>query len=395
MDFEKTRDVVSENNIVVFHSCVTWLPLTSTWLFNQVSRLPEQIENHVVCERAENLDQFDIPNLHILSESPYRRRWDNTLRRLHIRRQLGYLTKKAKMHNAQILHSHYGHKAWANIPVAKQANLKHVVTFYGFDVNYIPTQDKRWYRRYKDLFNAVDIVLCEGPFMAKTIESLGCPSEKVQVHHLGIMVDDIDFVPRIWNQASPLRVLIAATFTEKKGIPLAIEALGRLRKETPLEVTIIGDSGESPRRLEEKKKILLAIDNSNLRNQVRLLGFQPRKILMNEAYNHHVFLSPSQTAADGDTEGGAPVTLIEMAATGMPVVATRHCDIPEVIIHEETGLLGEEQDSDGVLRNLRWLVNHPGDWTELVTKGRRRIEMEFDARVQGRKLSRYYVSLLN
>ncbi len=46
---------------------------------------------------------------------------------------------------------------------------------------------------------------------------------------------------------------------------------------------------------------------------------------------HHLFLSPSVTAPDGDSEGGAPVSIIEAAATGMPVVSTTHCDIPQAV----------------------------------------------------------------
>ncbi len=69
------------------------------------------------------------------------------------------------------------------------------------------------------------------------------------------------------------------------------------------------------------------------------MGYQPHSTLFAEAYRHHIFLSPSVTASTGDTEGGAPVSLIEMAATGMLIVSTTHCDIPEVIKHGVTGLL--------------------------------------------------------
>ena len=34
------------------------------------------------------------------------------------------------------------------------------------------------------------------------------------------------------------------------------------------------------------------------------------------------------TAADGDSEGGAPTILLEAQAIGTPIVTTRHADIP-------------------------------------------------------------------
>ena len=44
----------------------------------------------------------------------------------------------------------------------------------------------------------------------------------------------------------------------------------------------------------------------------------------------HVALYPSRTAADGDSEGGAPVTLIEAGWIGIPSVVSNHDDLPLV-----------------------------------------------------------------
>ena len=109
------------------------------------------------------------------------------------------------------------------MPAAKKAGLKHIVTFYGVDVCRLPKTEPVWIQRYKELFRHVHLVLCEGPFMAKSIIDLGCPHNKVKVHHLGVAVNRILFKHRTWKKGQTLRVLIAATFREKKGIPYAIE----------------------------------------------------------------------------------------------------------------------------------------------------------------------------
>ena len=83
-----------------------------------------------------------------------------------------------------------------------------------------------------------------------------------------------------------------------------------------LEIVIIGDNTLEPRSQSEKQKILQVIEKYGMQSKIRMLGFQPHCVLMNEAYKHHIFISPSVTAADGDTEGGAPVSIIEMAASG-------------------------------------------------------------------------------
>jgi len=379
----------------VIHNYPIWLPRTHTWMYNQVRYLPGEIECHIVCERTENLEQFYLPNIHSLNqEQKWRSYLDRGLRFLHARHHLGYLVEQAGKLRAEILHSHFGYTGWANISAARKALLRHAVTFYGADVNYYPRKDSRWRDRYRALFADVGRVLCEGPHMAECIGSLGCPREIIVVHHLGVSVDEIPYRPRSWNLGEPLRILITASFREKKGIPIALEALGKLQHEVSMEISIIGDETGEGRSRAEKQKILQVIEKHNLRSRVRMLGFQPHSVFFEEAYRHHLFLSPSVTASDGDTEGGAPMTIIEAAATGMPVVSTTHCDIPEVIQNGISGFLAREHDENGLLEHLKWMVDHPDRWEQIQTNARIRVENEFNAVVQGEKLGAVYQELI-
>jgi len=187
-----------------------------------------------------------------------------------------------------------------------------------------------------------------------------------------------------------LYVLLTGSFREKKGFPDAIAALARLRDDVDLQVTIIGDEHGTPATRAEKRRILDELKRTGLDSCTRLTGYLPWSQALEESRSHHVFLSPSVTAADGDTEGGAPVSIIEMAASGMVIVSTSHCDIPHVIHDGESGLLAPEHDVDALVAHLRWLVDHPDKWIELQTAARRRVETEFDARVQGARLAAIY-----
>jgi colanic acid/amylovoran biosynthesis glycosyltransferase len=117
--------------------------------------------------------------------------------------------------------------------------------------------------------------------------------------------------------------------------------------------------------------------------------------MLQEAYRNHVFLSPSVTAADGDTEGGTVLAIIEMVATGLPVVSSRHCDIPTIIEHGRTGFLAEEKDTDGLAESLRWLIKHPDEWQALTDSARRHVDQRFNAAVQGFELAALYRDVLN
>jgi len=365
-------------------------------MYNQVKQLQRLgVEAHVVCERTENLDQFSVANIHSLENEPFFRQvWEIGLRKLRIRRYLKYLVETSRKTDAKIIHSHFGNVGWANLGAVRKLKIKHLVTFYGLDVNKLPVQDPSWRKRYQQLFAEVDRVLCEGSHMAGCVEALGCPAGKIEVQHLGVDVDNILFQPRQWQANGPLRVLIAASFREKKGIPYAIEALQIVAREVPVLLTIIGDAGQEPESQQEKARIFTALERSGLKEHTRLLGYQTHQAMLQEAYDHHLFLQPSITAQDGDTEGGAPVGIIEMLATGMPVVATTHCDIPEVVGPAFAHLLAPERDVLKLAECIKSLLAKPGSWASLVREGRKHIECEYHRSRQAERLSDHYNEIL-
>ena len=383
-----------EIRLTAVQSLLRWLPLTETWLYTQVRYLPADIESHVVCRGTQNLDAFPHPHIHSFASRPAPEQlWDRGMRRLGFRRHLGLLSSVIRNTGARIVHSHMGNQGWMDSRAVAAAGARHVVTFYGVDVGRLPQTDPRWHSRYAEMFESVGRVLCEGEHMASRVVALGCPQARVRVHHLGIELDRIPYEPRTRAPGEPLRVLMAGSFREKKGMPYALEALAGIQNQVDIEVTVIGDASDEERSQAEKRLILDTIEKGNLGAKVRLLGYQPYDVMLEEAKRHHVFLSPSVTAADGDTEGGAPVTIIEMAASGMMIVSTSHCDIPGVVADGETGLLAAERDVDGLVERLEWLVANPGEWRRMQDAGRAHMEAEFDARRQGERLGEIYAEL--
>jgi len=381
----------------VTHSYPVWLPQTQTWMYNQVKQLQRLgIEAHVVCRRTENIDQFPVANIHSFKSEPliYQIRYKG-LRKLKFWPQYHYLREITRRVGAGIIHSHFGDIGWANLGAVRKLKIKHAVTFYGWDVNNLPVQYPVWKERYRQLFKEVDLILCEGSHMAHCIARLGCPEQKVKIQHLGVDVDNIPYQPRQWQPGEPLQVLIAASFREKKGIPYAIEALGIIALKAPIFLTIIGDVQRGDiKSQQEKNHILKTIEKCGLKNRTRLLGYLDHQSMLCEAYRHHLFLQPSVTAQDGDTEGGAPVTIIEMLASGMPVVATTHCDIPEVVGPAFTRFLAPERDIKKLVECIQYLLGEPDNWPKLAREGRMHIEKEYNLQRQTEHLIERYKSIL-
>jgi colanic acid/amylovoran biosynthesis glycosyltransferase len=391
---------VERDRIKVLHFVECWLPQTETWLYNHVKALPEWVESHFVCQWTQNLDQFPPDNLVSLGCPPEQ---PNLLKRAGRRlglwddaeRHLGLLEQVIRRIKPDILHSHFGHFGWINSKLAAKFDLPHVVSFYGFDANYLPASDPRWISRYRQMSERAAAVLCEGPHMARCIAGRGVASNKIKVFRLGIDLDRIPFLPRKNPIGKTVRFLIAGSFREKKGIPYAIEALGRVSRARPdIEITVIGDAGGGRGEQGEKEAILRQVERWGLREKTHFLGYQPYKVFMQELHRHDIFLSPSVTSSDGDTEGGVPVSIIEAAASGMPVISTRHCDIPFALSAENQLFLAAERDSAGLARAIHHLLELR-DWQPIVAANRELVESELDVRKQGQKLAGIYERVLN
>jgi colanic acid/amylovoran biosynthesis glycosyltransferase len=377
----------------VAHSVPLWLPVGGAWLYNQVAGALDQVEPYVVCDVPDHLHSFPVPHLYVASDRPLVFQVDRVLRKVSVRRHRSLLADVITANAVRVLHSHFAQTGWQNARFASRRQIPHVVSCYGEDMTMVPSRSRRWRTRYTEMFASIDVMLCEGPHMAATVERLGCPPEKVRVHTLGVDLGGIPFRPRTPRPAGAVRILMASAFREKKGLPYAVRALGLLaQRGVQFEATLVGNArpGDGPSE-REKREILVSLEQFGIGDRVALAGMIPHDQLLELAYEHDIFLSPSVTAADGDAEGGAPVSVIEMAASGMPIVSTTHCDIPFVLAEPNRRLLVGERDTEGLADALENLLEL--DWGPLITANRARIEERHDAREQALELVRLYREL--
>lgn len=284
----------------------------------------------------------------------------------------------------RLLHAHTGWEAARIAPVAQAAGLPLVASFYGRDVSALP-RSPYWRWLYRRLFKIASLYLVEGPMLGKSLLSLGCPADKIRVVHLGVDLDRIPFHERKPHEG-PVRILISCSLREKKGVTYALSALGRCLETTPWVLRILGD-GPLREQLTEQSRSL------GLEERVSFEGYLSYTEHLQALAEADLFLSPSVTASDGDTEGGAPVALIEAQASGLPAVASTHCDIPEIVKDGVTGYLFDEKDVDGLTVCLQRLLADQESWAALGQAGRRHIEREFNVIQQVARAEELYQPL--
>ncbi|MGO4781309.1 glycosyltransferase, partial [Lysobacter sp. 2RAB21] len=85
----------------------------------------------------------------------------------------------------------------------------------------------------------------------------------------------------------------------------------------------------------------------------------------------------SNTTQAGETEGFG-IVLLEAAAAGIPVVASRHGGIPEAVLDGVTGLLSDERDANALADHLCTLVGSASLRDQLGSAARSRVETQFN-----------------
>ena len=382
-----------ESKPVVGHLAHTYLILTGSWIYHQLTGL-RRYHPVVMTRLIQNFEQFPLNDVFSFPWPLQHYRYLGKLVRefdeLIVGHRLREYTEKLFEEKAVLLHAHFGFEGYQNLKVARVLQLPMITTFYGLDVSMLPKSKPIWQKRYQKLFADGDYFLAEGPFMAQSLVDLGCPPSKVCVQHLGVNLQRILFRERVRLPDEPVRFLMAASFREKKGIPLAIEAFSNaFRKFKQMELHIIGGANsEDEIQLFNHCKTL--VRQNDMTEHVHFLGYLTYEQYLHEIEQAHIFLAPSITAQNGDTEGGAPVSVIEASASGLPVIASRHCDIPDVIEDGQGGVLVNERDIAGLSRSMLELATSQEQWPEMGRVGRRHIETEYDGCTQVSRLEDIY-----
>lgn len=366
-----------------------YLPLSETFIYDVLREL-RAFTPVVLAEDVKNLDHFPIAHLigvRTRDLSLWERASGKTMGLL-----LGVSTVRAYRYYeamrslpAVVIHAHFGPTGVMALPLARALRLPLVTSFYGYDVSALMRQPE-WQRAYEQLFRHGNCFLVEGPFMRQRLIGLGCPEEKVRIQRLAINLELVPFRPRRCS-GETIILLQVGRLVEKKGYADALVAFAEVHRRYPrTEFHIIGDGPE-------REKLQARIHDLGLGEAVKLFGSMSRRDYIAHAERCHILLQPSRTAENGDDEGGAPTVLLEMQASGMPIVATRHADIPHVVVEGESALLVPERNPMALAQAILALLDAPDRWRHMAHAGREFVARHHNIRIEARHLERIYADL--
>jgi len=377
------------NKSVVAHINHTFFAGSETFIYHYISNL-QHFHPICLCWGLANLKQFPFPqdDMYSLALKRYTLKWlfYGGLKKIFNR---DFRAEKIiKGHKARLIHAHFGPFGVYAINLKKVLGIPLITSFYGFDISQLP-QKKEWIERYKILFQESNLFFVEGPYMKSQLVVLGCPEKKIQIQRIAIPLDKIPFRPRKPKAADEKVILIfAGRFVEKKGLLYALAASRMVyEKYKNFEFRIIGDGRLKP-------AIEKFIKNNRMVDYVKLLGFLTYENYLKEMQQADIFIHPSITASDGDSEGGAPTTILEAQAMGMPVVTTYHADIPNIVVPNTSALLSNEKDMLSLSQNITYLLENQDIWGNMGSVGREFVYTYHDIRKEVNALEKKYNSLL-
>ena len=210
--------------------------------------------------------------------------------------------------------------------------------------------------------------------VGRFLEELGiAPAERIRVIPYGIDAAQ-------WNVTSPERARIRGEFGVETGV-IAVGVASRLFPGKGHDVLI--DAFARSADQFEGSTLLIAGDGSErsaleglsgakaCAGRVRFLGFvADMRGFMNAC---DIFVFPSQPVF-GE---GFGLAALEAMAAGLPVIATGIDSLPEIVVHEETGLLVSPADPDGLARAIVRLSSSDSFRKQLGAAARRRAMESF------------------
>ncbi len=193
---------------------------------------------------------------------------------------------------------------------------------------------------------------------------------------------------------SPVRLLAAGRFDVTKGFDVLLRACALLRKKgVDFTLTLVGGGGRimGLGALETSLRELCA--KLGLDDIVSFPGLVSHDAFPAILRSHDIFVAPCVVAPDGKRDG-IPNTVIEAMSYGMAVVSTDVNGLPEVVRHNDTGLVVRPGDPEGLAEALARLAADPKLAGDLGARAAVLAAELFSPEANGRRLAEFLADAL-
>ena len=274
------------------------------------------------------------------------------------------LARRMKERGVQHLHAHFAHMPTTiAMYAAHVAGIPFSFTAHANDIFEFGTLLRRKVAR-------ASFAATISEYNRRYLAERGCDPSRIHVIHCGI-----DTSGYTYRAPGPLRnppeILSVGRLVEKKGMPVLLDAIARLRDAGSFyRCRIVGDGPQ-------REMLAESIRVRQLSGQVELTGPQPQEQVLAMLRAADLFVLPCIRARSGDQDG-IPVALMEAMALGIPVVSTSVSGIPELIAHERNGLLAPPNDAAALADAIDTLLQRDDLRRSFARAARATVEEHFE-----------------
>jgi len=248
------------------------------------------------------------------------------------------LSSLLKRLNTPLIHL-FNYKCAPLIPAAKAAGMQIIYSELGLPERHF------FGHQLKQHVNQIDHVIAVSQKSLNNFNTVYGYTGSSEVILPFIQVPSSKYSAKI-SQADRFDIIYFGRIVVGKGGEVLIKAFAEVLKEIPsATLTFIGDG-------RHRKFLETLAQELNLQKQIIFADFLEADPLFSRISKADVFCLPSSSE-------GAPGSIIEAMAIGLPVIATRVGGIPELVIENKTGILVEPNNVKELANALLLLAKDP------------------------------------
>ena len=313
-------------------------------------------------------------------------------------RMLKQLTRLIKEHNYDIVHTHNAKAGIIGRMAARRAQVPiiihsmHLLSWQ--DASSL--QDSPWQKaaaaakrqlylqleRYAASLSDALIMVCESN-RQEAIAAHLAPPEKISTIYSGIdqsrLKVNVERAKKCralgLDPSRPIVGMIGRLSAQKAPLDFVQAAKDVLQRQPAVQFIMVGDGPLA-------SEVIQAVGDEP---RIKVLGYR------DDVPELYTILDVFALASLWEGLGRA---LTEAMITGVPIAATAVNGIPELVIHNETGLLSPPRQPARLAENIAWLLAHPQEARRMSYRAQARVVPNFEARQMVEKIEALYQRLL-
>ena len=260
------------------------------------------------------------------------------------------------------------------IKAAKRAGKKIVIHQHGgdFETFYEKEQNDRGRAKIRQVLSMGDVFLVLSPALEQFFKGILDPARVILFPNAVPVPSDIE------KEYGKQKILFLGRLCKEKGLRELFSVLPQLHGQFPQMHVLLGGIWEDEELLEEAAK---------MKEYVTDLGWLQGEAKKDYLRTSDLFVFPTYFE-------GQPVSVLEAMAYQCGIVATRVGGIPQMIEQEQTGLLIEPKDPEGLKSALEKLLSDPELCERLGKNARAKVQKEFSIEKSLQELIKIYQQLV-